>query len=159
MESSSAVCIAATRSAFEIGTAPPLERDAADAATSIVRGIVTRQDTGLPLANATVRLYGVFAGNFRGQVNDPPAVTTDAEGHFEISGVQPGEYRLSAVKSGFVETEFGRRGVNGPPRSIRVSDGRSIDEIAVALPTGGVITGQVVDQRGDPLGGIRVQAR
>jgi len=127
-------------------------------ATGVVRGRVVREDNGLPLRNAQVHLNQVFSSAFPSEVKDPPQVTTDENGRFEVTGVRPGRYHLSASKSGFVATAFGQRGVNGPASTIDMSNGRVVEKIDVSLRTGGVIIGQVLDQAGDPLSGILVRA-
>ena len=135
---------------------PVTDGDAAPA-TGVVRGRVVREDTGLPLRNAQVHLWRSRA-SLADDVADPSPVATDENGRFELRGVPPGEYQLTAEKSEFVKTSFGRRGVNGPAGLIDVSNGKAAEKIDVFLPTGGIITGQVLDQAGDPLSGILVSA-
>jgi hypothetical protein len=93
----------------------------------------------------------------------PPSrwsVTSDAQGRFQFDGVPPGDYTLTAGKPGFIDMAFGARragrGVAGNP--IRVAAGQRIDGIAMRLPRGGVISGIVTDEFGDPAFGVPMRA-
>ena len=77
--------------------------------------------------------------------------TTDAEGHFAIAGVNPGTYWAIAQCTGF----------KGQPRPepVRVAEDQQVTVLAFTLTPNGVITGKVVDENGDPLPQISVQAQ
>jgi extracellular elastinolytic metalloproteinase len=60
---------------------------APDTPTGSLSGVVTDQDTGAPIAGAVVG-FGGHASGFPGDY----AATTDATGHYTISGIFPGTY-------------------------------------------------------------------
>ena len=97
----------------------------------MVAGRLTNALTGEPVKKATVRLtanragangtalMATAAGRF------PPggqgySTTTDNEGSFRIEGVNPGEYRLMANRSGFLATSYGAKGPNRSGSVIRL---------------------------------------
>ena len=74
---------------------------------------------------------------------------TDETGAFEISDIRPGAYSLLATIPGFV-TESP---ATGKPIYYRQNDSATLH-----LVKGGVITGSVTSQSGEPIVGIRVRA-
>lgn len=65
--------------------------------TGNVTGKITSESTGLPVPNATVKLYN---GSMYG--NAPYAsATTDESGAFTIAGLAPGEYQLVVEAAGY----------------------------------------------------------
>src|SRR5216683_4611459 len=76
-----------------------------------VSGQVVQEPGGMPLRKVLVSLAptsGVFEVFGRNQHN-PYAAFTDAEGHFRIEGAQPGEYRVSLERNGYVATNHRSR--------------------------------------------------
>lgn len=118
--------------------------------TAVIAGSVTAADTGQPLRKAQVRVVS----------HTPPRTvtsTTDSEGRFTVS-VPAGEYTVSATKAGYVDMVFGARrtgAATGTP--IRVSDGQKVETVGVKLPRGGVISGTITDEFGDPSMGTAVR--
>jgi hypothetical protein len=98
-------------------------------------GRVVADDTGLPLPNARVSpSFGAA---------DLPFVSTltDGEGHFAFSFRQ-GRYNISAAKTGFARRDVPQAAA-GQPLEIR-------------LQRGGVISGRVLDEFGDPVANVQV---
>ncbi len=94
----------------------------------------------------------------------PRQATTDSQGGFEFTGLPAGSYRIFASPNQFAPQylgmAYGGRRPNGPGSSdpgqpIQLTEGQSFDKAVIALPRGGVITGRVTDENGDPL--VRVQ--
>ena len=118
--------------------------------TATVRGAVVDADTGQPLRRATVTLGG------RAQ-REPRSASTDEQGRFEIRELPAGEYFVSAQKAGYARLGLGQRRWNEPPRAVTLRDGETLDLQAISLPRGGVITGRVVDEFGEPLLDVQVR--
>ena len=120
------------------------------AGTAVVRGRVTRADNGQPLRN--VRLELAPSADTSG------AVFSDADGRFMFDRLPAGRYRLSAYKGGYVAVQTGQPwadGSQGP--QVDVADGEVIDRVDLALVKAAVISGQVVDERGDEVSGASVR--
>ena len=131
----------------------PAARDTAvrpDAAAAVIRGRVTVAATGQPLHRVRVTLNT--------QNPNPPSAVTDTRGLFEITGVPPGSYSLSAARAGYLSVQYGQRRPREPGRTIQVKSGDVIGGIDLALVKGGVLSGRVTDETGDPFPGARVEA-
>lgn len=119
------------------------------AGTSVVRGRVTRAGDGQPLRN--VRLELAPSADTSG------AVFSDADGRFMFDRLPAGRYRLSAYKGGYVAVQQGQSWADGSESpQISVADGQVIDLVDLALVKAAVISGQVVDERGDEVSGAAV---
>ncbi|MDP7473283.1 MAG: carboxypeptidase-like regulatory domain-containing protein [Vicinamibacterales bacterium] len=114
-------------------------------------GVVVAADTGQPVRYAYLR---VTSGELRGW----RAAVTEANGRYRLEELPPGRYTVTASKTGFVSVTFGQRRVLEPGTPLEVGEGETLDEIDLALPRGSVITGQVVDEVGEPLAGVGVRA-
>lgn len=119
--------------------------------TSVLRGYVTAADTGDPVRRALVRAFSQD-GRSSG------IATTDADGRFEIKELLGGRYNLTVSKAGYVTMSYGQRRPEQPGTVLEILDGTTVDKIAFALPRGGVITGNVLDEFGDPVAGAQVSA-
>jgi protocatechuate 3,4-dioxygenase beta subunit len=94
----------------------------------------------------------------------PRTATTDAQGMFEFAGLPAGSYRLQATtgqySAGYLGMAYGAKrpfGVGADPGAIiELADGQRFDKAAIALPRGGVITGRVTDENGDPMARVQV---
>lgn len=125
--------------------AQPPARDATalKPGTASIRGRVITADTGAPLRNARVAISPDAGLAF--------PVFTDDHGRFSFAGLPAGIYTLTATKSGFATTRFGARRRTDRAAPIEVASGAVVDGIDLRMPKGGVITGRVVDDVGDPL--------
>jgi len=135
-------------------TKPPAAA-AAQQATASISGVVVSADVGRPVRRATVTATGSTA-----DIRTMRSAQTDDSGAFEFTNLQPGEYTLAANKGGFVESIYGQRqpgsGRLGTP--IRLAAGQQLKDLNVPLARGGVLTGIVLDEVGDPAFGIPVRA-
>ena len=130
-----------------------------------VRGRVIAGDTGAPITDARITVRSVDGpGSAKPEptlVSVPlvPSASADAAGRFELSDLPPGRYRLTVTPgpaaARFLSAEYPDP-ASEPP--LVVSADRLIDGITIPLPRAAVITGRVVNERGEPLSGIVVSA-
>lgn len=81
---------------------------------------------------------------------------TDEEGRFQLANLAPGQWTVTIVKGGYFPWQPGQRRPFDPPPPITLSRGQRVTA-NVPLSRGGVITGRVSDQSGEPLSGLRVR--
>lgn len=115
------------------------------AATDTIRGRVVNE-SGRPLPN--VRVLITRLGSMRVENTN---TTTDSEGKFEMTGLQPVNYRVSAFRQGYAL-------VPGNLDDAKAAGYRAGDSVTLVLTKGGVITGTVTDQAGEPVVGVNVRA-
>jgi protocatechuate 3,4-dioxygenase beta subunit len=125
--------------------------------TATLRGRVFAGDTGQPLRKAQVRINstGPFAA---GQQAENRLAITDATGRFEFRQLRAGRYSLQAQKGSYLTLQWGQRGPNDAGKPLEVLDGQTIERVDFSLPRGGVITGRVLDEFGDPAADVQVAA-
>lgn len=126
-------------------------RDAVPAkqGTATVRGRITSA-TGQPLHRVRITLNGGVA--------NPPTTVTDTRGLFEVLNVPPGSYSLTAARAGYLTLQYGQRRPREAGRQLVITAGETIADIDMALPKGGVVTGRIDDELGEPVPGARVEA-
>ena len=83
---------------------------------------------------------------------------TDDSGAFSFDGLAPGRYMLQANLSDQTTWYFGQNGPGQAGRPMSVARDQVIDGVDVVLPPTRAISGVVVDEHGEPLQGVRVQA-
>jgi hypothetical protein len=119
--------------------------------TARLRGLVVAADTGVPLRRAVVRLMSR-------DVRESRSTMTDARGRFELENLPAGRFTITAAKGGFVPLQFGQRRPFEEGRPVQLRDGEALDDVDFALPRAGVITGRVLDEAGEPVSDVMVQA-
>ena len=121
--------------------------------TGVIAGTLAMADSGKP-----VRLARVTISAFEPRVNKT-VITTD-QGRFSFAELPPAQYTLTASKPGLLDVTYGQRrpgnGREGTP--IQLAAGQKLENIALGIPRGGVITGTVLDEAGDPAFGVTVRA-
>jgi 5-hydroxyisourate hydrolase-like protein (transthyretin family) len=117
------------------------------AATGAIRGRVVRADTGEPLRRVHVRIDEWNTKDHNG----PVSTMTDAEGRYELTELPAGTYHLKASRGGYVEVEYGQRRPFERGRPVELAEGAVLQNIDFALPPGGLVTGRVVDEMGEPV--------
>jgi hypothetical protein len=125
------------------------------AGTAAIRGRVFAADGGQPLRKAQVRLTLIGDGR-RGVRFDNQISATDAAGRYEFRNLPAGSYQLTAMKGSYVSLEFGQRRPFESGKPLEVSDGQALEKVDFALPRGGVITGHVLDEFGEPSANVYV---
>lgn len=122
--------------------------------SALIRGTVTAAGTGAPIRGAEVRVRpaGVAAPS-----TDWRWAVTDEFGQYEIAGVPPGRYDVSAAKTGYVTLAYGQRRPAESGRPVDVTRGASLGRIDFTLPRGGILVARVTDRFGDPVRGLTVR--
>jgi carboxypeptidase family protein len=124
------------------GRGAPQRDVVAQQGTGVIAGRVIAGDTGRPLRRARV----VVAGGGR-----PHVASTDEQGRYRITGLSAVTYTVTAAKSGYVDAAYGQRRSLGPGVPVELADGQQATNIDLRLARGGVITGRVLDEEGEPL--------
>ena len=109
---------------------------------------------GQPLRKTTLTLHS-NAGR------EAISATSDEQGHFSITGIEPGPWILLADHVGYLQSAYGMRpipgnGAVGDP-VIHLDAGQHL-EIDLRLRPQAVILGKVTDEDGDPIAGCQVTA-
>lgn len=132
----------ALASLFALAQTPPHPAASPEASSPRKTGSITGQvvdENGQPLKGATVQIQAVRSN---GQT-----VTTDREGKFQISGLEPLDYYLAARMPAYFPDDSKRR---SNPYHIG-------DIVTLSLIKGGVVTGKVINANGDPVVMVNVR--
>jgi len=119
--------------------------------TATIRGRVLAADTGQPLRKAQVRVAG--------EMRENRLATTDADGKYEFKLLPAGRYNISASKGSYVGLQYGQQRPFEPGKPLEILDGQTVEKVDFALPRGGVITGRILDEFGEPLADAQVAAQ
>jgi hypothetical protein len=119
--------------------------------TAVIKGQVRSDGTGAPVRRAQVRAMSMEARG--GGVTN-----TDGNGNFEIKDLPAGRYTVSVMKGGFAQAQFGQRRPGDMGTPIELADGQTAEKVNFVLTRGGVISGTVVDDGGEPMAGAQVAA-
>jgi hypothetical protein len=134
---------------------PPPQLPARDASaktgTAVIRGHVFDAGSGRPLRKAQVR---VFAPELR----ENRLATTDANGAYEIKDLPAGRYQLNASKGSFVQLQYGQLRPFEPGKPLEIANGQTVEKVDFSLPRGGIITGRILDEFGEPTSDVQVMA-
>ena len=123
--------------------------------TILVEGTVLSLN-GDMVRKATVRLQGQSAQ--AGQIPTGYSEITDNAGKFVFDDVAPGRYVLSAEKPGFVSARYGASSSTSSGTQLNLTTGMEMKDLAIKMTPQGVIAGKVLDQDGDPVVSVQVQA-
>ena len=104
-------------------------------------------DDGQPLANARVAITRSGSAF----TLDRPVVTIDAQGNFRSSNLVPGAYLVSGSLPGYLQASITPRGIDAG----RYHPG---DTVTITMIKGSTLTGQVTNERGEPIVSINVRA-
>jgi uncharacterized protein (DUF2141 family) len=115
-----------------------------------VSGIVKDAGTGSPLANYNVSTYvGATWVNdtiIMGQAK-PVNSITDEQGHYKLTDLPPGSYRVRAANAGDFNSSRQKR--------ITLS-GRDLNDLDFNIVVSGKISGKVVDENKEPVPGMAI---
>ncbi len=120
-----------------------------------IEGQVVNAVTGEPVRKARLNLNrseptpGGFPASY--------TTVTDAAGKFAMKDLEPGKYRLTIDRTGYVNTQYGARGPNRPGTILTLNRGQKLKDVNSRLTPGSVITGRVMDEDGEPVAYAQVQ--
>jgi len=132
---------------------PPRDNaQAQPAGSATIRGHVVAADSGQPLRKAQVRIMSP-------ELRENRLATADGDGKFEFKEVKPGRYNVTASKGSYVALQYGQTRPFEPGKPLEVLANQTIEKVDFALPRGGIITGRVIDEFGEPLVDTMVSAQ
>ena len=121
----------------------PKEKPGPASSGTISGKVVNENGQPLPNVQVYVRPFGTNA--------NPNIAVTDREGTFEVSGLDPVSYSVSAIAPAYVPPI--REPQSLPPRY------RPGDSVTLTLIKGGAVTGTVTNSVGEPVAGIAVRVQ
>ena len=145
-----------------------------------IEGIVVTVATGAPISGATVELTGIAPRTVDGSstvgrgvisVNVEESAsnggllsyqtTTENDGKFAIRNIRPGtEYHLVVMRfPDYLPAQYGQRVPAVPGRSIPLAQGDHLQDIRIEMTLAGMISGHVVDERGQGVRNVVVELR
>jgi hypothetical protein len=114
-----------------------------------VDGVVINSVTNDPVKKASITLQALGrSGNY--------ATVTDSVGHFHFDSVAPGSYFGMANRDGFIPVQTGAGNPWGKP--IAVAEEQEVKDLVVKLLPLAQVSGHVLDEDGDPMARVQVQA-
>jgi hypothetical protein len=119
--------------------------------TGALGGVVTNDDGSKPVRYAYLVLIGTGTGVVK-------VSSTDADGKFLFANLPADRYTVGASKPPYLGTVAGARRPARMGTQIALTDGQKISNLAIRMPLGGVITGTVVDEKGQPAASVRMGA-
>jgi Carboxypeptidase regulatory-like domain len=128
---------------------------------SAMEGQVVNAVTGEPLGKAALTLRRADSPPGPPGMGGPArsySASSDASGKFSITNIEPGKYRLSATRTGFVAAEFGARDYMQTGTTFTLDPKQNMRDLMFRMTPNGVITGKVVDEDREPVAFLQVQA-
>jgi hypothetical protein len=125
--------------------------------TATVDGAVTILGTSDAIAGAVVEMRQTECGRNGGE---SMTTTSGPDGKFSFKQVRAGNWCIGAAKGGgaFSPVEYRQRGYKGRGIAIPIADNQQVQDIRLAMPRTGSISGRVFDSDGEPMAHARVQA-
>ncbi len=116
-----------------------------NASKPVIAGTVTDKTTGEPIKDFRIRL--LKNKTLRGGNSVPPdqwIAYKGTDGRFEVESVGPGLYQVQGISQTYA-----------PLLSEEVNTDH-LEDVVLALTSGGTITGTVINQAGDPIDGAKI---
>lgn len=132
---------------------PPMPRPPRDVAperkgTGVIKGFVFTPD-GRPLRRAQIRVSG-------SELNQARTASTGLEGEYEVTDLPSGRYAVSVTRNGYLPLSYGQRSYGEPGMPIELGDRQVIEKMNFTLERAGVVSGRVLDEAGEGVGGAYV---
>ncbi len=115
-----------------------------------VEGNVQDVRTGQPLRRVNIILMRLDAGPGPGATR-APVTATSADGRFGLKDIEPGRYRISADRTGYVRQEYGARKPGTLGTTLTLEKGQSVKDLEIKLSPQAVISGRILDEDGEPM--------
>jgi len=81
---------------------------------------------------------------------------TDGQGQFSFARLAAGRYELSVNLNQYLSSNYGQKRPGGPGTTIALADAQQM-KVSVPMIRGGVITGQVLNDTGEPVSNVQVR--
>ncbi|HEX5071481.1 MAG TPA: carboxypeptidase regulatory-like domain-containing protein [Vicinamibacterales bacterium] len=130
-------------------TAPP--PTASLVGTGAIGGVVTNDDGSKPVRFAYIVLIGTGTGVVKFS-------SSDADGKFLFGALPADRYTIGASRPPYLGTVAGARRPGRMGTAIALTDGQKIANLAIRMSLGAVITGTIVDDKGQPAPNVSVGA-
>lgn len=82
----------------------------------------------------------------------------DADGHFVLTDLRPGRREIIAEAPGYDTSRFGQLTARGSGQAPDIQPGQKIQNVTIQLWKFAALSGAVVDEIGEPLVGVTIQA-
>jgi protocatechuate 3,4-dioxygenase beta subunit len=119
-----------------------------------VRNAVTRE----PIAAAVLTLRSTTVDASSDRSPFVYSARTDERGRFVLDDIESGTYRVEATRTGYLPVEFGAQEGIGAARPVSIAPQARVSGLTIQLTPQAVLAGRVVDERGDPLPYVQIQA-
>jgi hypothetical protein len=128
----------------------PSPANAGPRGTARLTGRVVALDSGRPVKRARVVVSG-------SGLTPPRTAFADDTGGYQISELPAGAVVVTASKDAFLAGAYGQASWPGSGTPIVLADGQALDGVEIRLARGGVVTGHVFDEGGEPVVGATVR--
>ena len=123
-----------------------------------IEGQVFSLATGAPVPKAEVILRGA-----QRPANGPAmplsySTVSDAGGNFIMKDLEPGKYRLSIQRTGYVSFNYGSHGPARARTLLSLDPGHRLKDLVARLTPHAIITGHVIDDNNEPVVSGQVEA-
>src|SRR5882762_4555949 len=122
---------------------------AQEPAKASLKGSVVKEPGGEAVKKAIIELIGENQDEGANHT-----ATSDQDGHFKITGIAPGRYRLFVERAGFIQVEKKRRRSEG--LVLAFDAGQELKDQVLRMLPAAVIAGRVVDEDGDPMPNVEI---
>jgi hypothetical protein len=116
-------------------------------------GLAVNASNGQPMSGVHIRL---FQPQFGGGIPQAYGAISGTGGRFSIGGLPAGTYVFLAERAGFVQMMTSRGAM--PMPSVTLRAGEAVTDYRLEMTPRAVIAGRVIDEYGDPLPNVHVQA-
>ncbi len=117
-----------------------------------LEGAVVKSTTGEPARKIQVTAQRI------GGDGQPEVTESDVNGRFSFINLEPGRYTLWAGGNGYPGQAYGQRSPMAQGKLLLLEPGQHMRDIVFRIEPGGVLTGTVYDEDGDPVVLAQVEA-
>ena len=129
----------------------PRDRSLPATSTGKITGVVVAADTGLPVRRAQIKISARDSQFSR-------SIETNSDGGYELAELPAGGYGLVVSKEGYVTLEYGQVRPFEAGKPLDIAAGQILENLNFSLPRGSAITGRILDEFGDPMIDVQVEA-